>query len=408
MNVKHNDKSLKYLEDKSFVEWLESQNSIEYQNQCRDTFLLFLEFLEKEEGIKNPTGDMIIEFHKQNRKSDDSKVKYFFDDCLLRFVEWLKQKRNVSYNSAITLVSPLRGFFSYFREPLKIRRGKLAYKEIGKRYHFFTFEELRRMVQFGNLEEKTIITMGANLGLRVSDFANLKRSLITEACQNNPNFPLEFQVETAKENILSISHVTKETYDLLIDYWKTVPDSEFCFSPSHKPSKPYSDDYFNDVIKNCWGKAYPERKDVKVRFHELRSYLISILANAGLNQWVVKRLTGKKISDDMKNYLSTNMDLKAEYMKASKYLQLTGNSNGNDHEAITNINQALDLVMEVLRELVKDKLEKNTGFDISINVNEQVDWYELYKKLLPIEEREKLRKIEERAERANHTNTNKR
>ena len=53
MNVKHNDKSRNYMEDKSFIEWLESQTSTEYQNQCRDTFLLFLEFLEKEEGIQN-------------------------------------------------------------------------------------------------------------------------------------------------------------------------------------------------------------------------------------------------------------------------------------------------------------------------------------------------------------------
>jgi len=90
MNVKHNDKSLSHIEDKSFI---------------------------SARGIKNPTGDMIIELHKQNRKSDDAKVKYYFDDALLRFVEWLEQKSNLSYNSAITLISPLRGFFSYFREP---------------------------------------------------------------------------------------------------------------------------------------------------------------------------------------------------------------------------------------------------------------------------------------------------
>ena len=71
-------------------------------------------------------------------------------------------------------------------------------------------------------------------------------------------------------------------------------------------------DRANDAIKNCWNKAYPERQDTKIRFHELRYYKISVLSNAGVNHWHIQKMTGKKVSSDIATYL-TGINLRDDF-----------------------------------------------------------------------------------------------
>ena len=47
---------------------------------------------------------------------------------------------------------------------------------------------------------------------------------------------------------------------------------------------------------NCWINAYPERKDVKVRFHELRSYKIARAKNIYVRFVRVSRFSNKQIA----------------------------------------------------------------------------------------------------------------
>jgi len=125
---------------------------------------LFLEFL-KEQGWQNPTGDSMLERHVMNRKSDDNKTKYEIDDLIPKFVSWLKEK-GITHNSAVNMAVPIRGFFKYHREPLKVQKSSgTTLKETKKKYHIFAKEELARMVKLGDLQERAVILLAKDEGI---------------------------------------------------------------------------------------------------------------------------------------------------------------------------------------------------------------------------------------------------
>ncbi len=111
--------------------------------------------------------------------------------------------------------------------------------------------------------------LGVQLGIRVHDFVSMKRDFLFEVYQNaNGEFPLEFEIETEKEKVISIGHMSKEVYEALQSYWATKPDSAYAF-PSN--GKNISDQPASDMLKACWLRAFPDRTTQKIRFHELRS-----------------------------------------------------------------------------------------------------------------------------------------
>ncbi len=314
--------------DEALNQWLNSIEG-EYRDKCQYAFTNFMKFIRQKHEWKKVTGDIILSKHLENRKSDDKKVKYFFDDLAPSFMTWYEAE-GVTHNTAVSQVGMIRGFFRFHREPLQVQK-KIRVLEVKKRYHAFTKDELVKMVQVGDLEEKALIMLCVQLGVRVGDFVSLQRKPILEAYLNsNGVFPLEFEIETEKEGVISIGHVSKDVYETLKLYWAQVPKSDYAF-PSNNGRVFISEDRANDIIKNTWRKAYPERRDVKVRFHELRSYKISALANSGVNEWLIKKMTGKKIGSDMNGYL-TGINLRDAFIKAEQALTLTQVSNKNHEE----------------------------------------------------------------------------
>jgi integrase len=305
--------------DEALNEWLSSLEG-RYKQKCRSAFLKFMEFLKEKTGWKEISGDIILSKHAENRKSEEKKTKYFFDDLIPVFILWL-QSKGLSHNSAVVQASPVKSFFKYHREPLQVQ-GRMKFVETRKRFHAYTKDELTRMVQVGDLEEKVVIMLGVQLGIRVGDFVSLKRRPIQEAFKDaNGEFPLEFQIETEKEGVISIGHISKDVYDTLQLYWAQAPKSTYVF-PSNSGRVFISGDRANDVMKHCWNKAFPERKDAKIRFHELRSYKISALSNAGVNHWHIQKMTGKKVSPDIATYL-TGIHLREDFRKAEQAFNLT-------------------------------------------------------------------------------------
>jgi hypothetical protein len=282
-----------------------------------------LDFL-KEQGWENISGDILLERHKQNRKSDDNKTKYELDDLIPKFIQWLKENKGMKHNSAINTSVPIRGFFKFHREPLRVQKSSnTTYKETKKKYHIFTQEELQRMVKLGDIEEKAIILLGKDLGVRVGDFIEIKRSPILEAFKDQKGeFPIEFEIETTKEGILSVGHISQETWEALQDYWSNMPQSEFVF-PSN--GSHISEDKVSFIIRNSWSRAFPDRNDVQTRFHELRSFKMTVLSDCGINEWHIKKMVGKKLSSDISTYLR-GANLKEDFKKAMPKLSLTGHS----------------------------------------------------------------------------------
>jgi len=370
-------------EDIALKEWLDGQEG-EYRDKCRYAFAKFTEFVKEKTTWENVNGDLVLRRHTENRKSDDKKVKFYFDDLAPAFVNWVEAK-GTSHNYAVFQLGMVRGFFKYHREPLQVIRGKVKTVEVKKRYHAYQFDELVKMVQVGDLEEKAAIMLGVQLGIRVGDFVALKRKPILEAYRNsNGVFPIEFEIMTEKENVISIGHITKEVYDTLQLFWASIPDSDYCF-PSNNGRAYISEDRANDIMKNTYSRAYPDRKDVIIRFHELRSYKISILANAGVNEWIIKKLTGKKVSKDINGYL-TGVNLREAFTKGAQGLTLIQGPNRN-HETLEEVSKLKVEVEErnkQLQTLVNGLSAENLELKSRVSRNE-LESTELKKRLGRIE-----------------------
>jgi integrase len=348
---------MEHSKDEALEQWVNNLEG-DYKYRCQKAFLKFIEFLKDSQNWKEASGDTILAKHLENRKSDDKKIKYYFDDLIPSFIAWYKNK-GPSHNFIVVQAGMVQSFFKYHREPLQIQSKRMRRIEVKKRYHAYTRDELVRMVQVGNLEEKAIIMLGVQLGIRVGDFISLKRHPIIEAYKDsNGVFPLEFEIETKKEGVISIGHISKDVYQTLQLLWASKPKSEYVF-PSDGGRFFISEDKANDVIKNCWLKAYPDRKDVKVRFHELRSYKISALTNLGVNTWIIMKMTGKKVSPDINSYL-TGINFKEMFNKAEQALTVIQITNSN-HAAIGELKEELKTLRDELGELrnqIKTQLAK--------------------------------------------------
>ncbi len=368
MEVKHNGRSLLHEKDEAYMDWLEAQTG-RYQTKCRDAFLMFMDFL-REEGFEDPTGDRILAQHLENQRSDEEKVKHYFADLVPKFHEWLKTEyrspktgKPLTHNSATSYVAPLRGFFSFHRASLELtpaQQSKIAMIEVRKKYHAFKHDELSKMARVADLEEKAVILLGICEGVRVGDFVSQPRRPIIEAYKDRGGeFPLEFEVETEKAGVLAVCHITEECWQALQDYWANVPDSVYVF-PSN--GRHISADRANDVLKNTWLRAYPDRPDVKIRFHELRSYKMSALTNAQTNDWHVKRMVGKKLPQDIMTYLE-GIDLSKDFMRAQEAFTFLGLAPSN-HVVVGQLAQAYDDLEEkvggmeeIIKALTKENVE---------------------------------------------------
>ncbi len=343
--------------DKALNEWLDNQQG-RYKYSCNAAFEKFMCYLKEKQGWIEVSGDLILAKHGENRKSDDKKIKYYFDDLIPRFIQWYEAS-GVSHNSAVVWASMIKSFFLYHREPLQVQK-RIRVEEVKKRYHAYTKDELISMVKVGDLEEKAVIMLGTQLGIRVGDFVQLKRAPLLEAYKNlGGEFPLEFEIETEKEGVVSLGHISKDVYDMLQLYWASAPNSVYAF-PSNHGHICISEQRANDILKNCWSKAYPDRPEANVRFHELRSYKISALTNLGVNQWAIQKMTGKKVSPDIATYL-TGVNFRELFKKGEQALTLTQTTNNGNHAAIEDLkkeNQELRERVDNMEEIVKKVLKR--------------------------------------------------
>jgi len=331
--------------EKVFVEWLNTLKSKTYQQKGVAQMKRFIQFLNEEYPNRKVTCVTdLLELRRLQDKTDDPKEKHWIADRIPEYVEYQIRKFKVSNNSALINTNPLRGFFAYHRYPLHIRKDAMPRKQDVASDHRFTLDQLQRMVKFADARERAILLTGKDLGLRVGDFIQLERKLITSQIERaklegkEVKYPLEFKTITEKTKAIARCHLTKESVEALLTYWESEPTSKYWFNNDGKGH--ISQGQLNYVLRKLWSVAYNdpkvfdpplgigEKTTGRLRWHGLRDFLISALANSGANSWTIKLMTGKKVSDDMKNYLD-GLDLREIYANAETRIVLGGLTNHN-------------------------------------------------------------------------------
>ena len=388
-DVKLNDKDMWIKQDKAFIEWLQAQSK-GYQRKCREHMKLFIEYLNENYPEKElTTATTILKLRKEQDKSDDKKSKHWFADEIPKFVDWLIETKGIKSDSAVSYASPVRGFFSYHRYPLQIRKGALPEIEGTVGDHKLTQSQLKKMVAVGDIKDRSILLVGKDLGLRAGDFARLERSLILPQIERarkegvEPDYPLEFELMTHKEKAPACCHIMRETAEALLTYWETCPGSIYWF-PNGKGGH-ISEDQLNYTLRKLWSVAYddPEifetpagigkKTSGRLRWHAFRDFLISAMANANINKWAVKFMVGKKVSKDMKEYLS-GLDKKALFKQVEPRIVLTGLTNMN-HSRLDDVQKEMDELRDTLKtfaRLVAKEMEKQ-GMLISKDMRQAME-----------------------------------
>jgi integrase len=327
---------------KAVLDWLNSCK-ISVKGQYINRWGIWLEYC-KINGLPI-NGDAQLEDIKQRRLSTDSEIKFYYDNAVPKFYQWLindyigKTKKHFAEGSALSTTTAVRSFFKYHRYNLQIQDNALPSSEKVKGIledHAFTIYELRDMFNLGDLSERTILDIGVNLWLRVGDFTKLDRETIELAIKREnelaiqekrqPN-TVEFEVISEKESEPVSCHLSREAIELIEQYLKTYPQKNgYLF--------PYREDNLNDILKRLAIKAkITLGKHERVRWHCLRKFGITVM-HGKVTEPVMKYMVGKHIEKALKTYIQGNNETFKAFKLIEPLISLTKtNGNGNSQVA---------------------------------------------------------------------------
>jgi len=298
------------INDKVILEFLDAQSE-----NTRKTYSSFfkrvLEFAEGETGQS-----MLDNAAKWSRK-------------ILALQQWLI-KKGYSLCTVESTTGMLRGFYAYYKKPLDLSgadKKKLGRVARNSEDYLFVQSDLKKMYDVASLEERYVLLLGSNFGLRVSDAIQLTygkfKTALETAQKENLTPPIPFgTINTGKENVLAHPFLTQDFITII----QSILDT-------HKDAKDEDRIYTNNgsqmtsTLQNLAFKAGIDPHGQRVRFHSLRKYLYDRLVSVGSDSKAAM-IIGHKVKGEIAPYIGEG-SLRELYEKATPSIML---SNGNGAE----------------------------------------------------------------------------
>lgn len=286
------------VNDKATAEWLQSQK-LSTRSGYKTYWKYFAEYVKM-------NGDQIL----ADRKSDK---EHKWERTVLAFKQWLIDEKKQSQYTATTSAMAVRGFFAFHYVPLQYRHteGKKLSERTRKTEDYrFSREDLKKMVDVGDLMEKYVVVAGKSFGLRASDFLSLTRGDLEPYLNREPPVGIG-EVGTGKEKVLAYPFIDADALPiikLVIEQMNSkgrAKDADRILTYAWEKE-------LAQVVKRLAKKASINTGNRQVRFHCLRKFLIDRLASVmSESKW--KQIVGKKISE--KAYVSPD-SLREDYARA--------------------------------------------------------------------------------------------
>jgi uncharacterized protein (DUF433 family) len=174
----------------------------------------------------------------------------------------------------------------------------------------FSLQDLRKMYDVADLQEKYILMAGKSLALRSSDFLRLKRGDF-EPYLDRP-VPISIgEITTQKERTKAYPFIDSDA-KIVIKLMLQKMDREGTTKPNDRVLTFSDEIQLSRVVKRLTEKAGIKTGNKQVRFHNLRKFLIDRISRfMSESKW--KQIVGKKISDGA--YVSGE-DLREDYLRA--------------------------------------------------------------------------------------------
>lgn len=270
--------------------------------------------------------DEILAMRKADLKNEDSFQRKRFERELEKFHAHLKEQGSAT-NSAKTLCGGVRQFFNYYEVGMKLKRGSAVSKSIlTEKTYPLTIEDIRKMYAIGDLRERVILALAKDLGIRIGDFVRIKKADLPDL---NQEAPIPFDIMTGKEEVLSKSHVSAETVELLKTYLPTIAENTNAYLFPTNGEHGIDEDTLGQILKALAKKAgiiVPPNK--QFTFHMFRKLFISTGKNIGVSDDVVKALCGKSVASDIRTYM-TGIQWREAFSKIADVLKIQQMPNKN-------------------------------------------------------------------------------
>ena len=276
-------------------------------------------------------GDTILkERFEDLQEKEDQQKRRRFNRQLEMFHRHLK---NTGYaqNTAVAYLDGVRQLFRYFDMDIKNLPTEVTRKTTTVKDYIPTVQEYRNMFNCGNILDRTIISMGLDLGWRIGDFLSIKKDML-------PNLegetPLSFDLLTHKEEVISKSFLSGQSVNLLKSYIPTLPkDNLYLFG--RNGSGHYDPEAITKRLKVLAKKANIHMpKGKSLRFHCFRKRVFSEASNLKIRFDTACVLVGKSVPHDKLTYLS-EVNHKEAFNELHKVLAMTETQtvmNGKDRE----------------------------------------------------------------------------
>jgi hypothetical protein len=307
-------------------------------------------------------GKETLEFRKADKDALTQKK-------VLAFKAWLIEKGK-SENFATLGSSAIRGFLASHRLKLEFTRSETKTLQETNRStqdYLFTKEDLAKMSEQASLTERYVLLVGKSVGLREGDFLTFTygdfRSIHIEG-----EAPISLgEVVTQKEHIPAYPFLDSDAVQIVKAFLERTPDAK----DSDKVLD-WDEQSLTQCLQRLFEKAHLVAGEKRVRFHNLRKYLIDRLsAVASESQW--KQIVGKKIAEGA--YISTDQ-LRDVYLRAMPSIVINGN--GKTHVKIEELEKALAQAEDERRTETtrREQTEKRLDEVLKILAKRQVNFEE--------------------------------
>lgn len=297
----------KLIENPLIRDWLAEKRSKSTRETYSYKLRIFLEYF-------NLTPEQLLEMSPKEARS-----------LALRFQN---EQPDMPNNTVLSHLTAVASFLDYHDKPIKWKRSRVKPRP-DVTSHVYSNGDLSRMFQVGDVRDKALLALATSLGWEISGFVKLKKKKIADmldrAKENEDSF-IYFKNIRQKTGVLRLGILNPLAIEWL-DKW---------LKASRKHTKRKGDkinpvsDIFNLTDRGIQNrlKILARRADIKttgrVRFHNIRKWVMSGLSRSGFNEWQTKFVLGKSIPLADSTYLQTlEIEVQERYPSAyENYLNL--------------------------------------------------------------------------------------
>ena len=232
---------------------------------------------------------------------------------VIGFKKWVQTEKELSENTAKTAAAGVRGFFAFHRAPLQFRRQESQQLTQAKRKtedYRFSREDLKRMADVSDLDEKYVLIAGKSFGLRAGDFLKLTRGDLEPYVNREPPICIG-PINTEKESVKAYPFIDSDALPIIKIVLEKM-SREQRINPEERIIIFEREITLSRILKRLANEAGIKHGNKVVRFHCLRKFLIDRLAShMSESKW--KQIVGKKVSESA--YVSPD-SLRDDYTRA--------------------------------------------------------------------------------------------